>query len=223
MEYYSKNLNADKLQRCYEIAPLRIMQLLKAEIDFVMNRLSGEDAVLDLGCGYGRVAVELAAKAKEVTGIDISQENIYLAEQLHGTVANLRFHTMNAAELDFPYGMFDAVVCIQNGISAFREEPLKLLAEALRVTKKGGRVLFSTYSGKIWKDRLHWFQLQADENLLGEIDYENTKDGVIVCKDGFRATTFSEDDFLSLASECNARASICEVDDSTVFCEIRKE
>ncbi|MCL2290728.1 MAG: class I SAM-dependent methyltransferase [Bacteroidetes bacterium] len=223
MNYYSNNLNTSKLQRCYEIAPPRIQQLLLAEIDFILRKLSIDDIVLDLGCGYGRVAIELAKKAKKVTGIDISQDNIELAKSLHQQNDNLEFYTMNAVELNFPADMFDVTICIQNGISAFKEDPHLLLAEALRVTKKGGVLLFSSYSNKIWQDRLYWFQIQADEELLGEIDYEKTKEGTIVCKDGFKAITYSGNDFLELASKFNVEANIYEVDDSVVFCEIKKK
>ena len=221
--YYSKNLNATNLQKCYEIATPRIQQLLAAEIDFILRKLSINDIVLDLGCGYGRVAIELAPKAKKVIGIDISQDNIELANNLHQQIDNLEFHKMNAVKLDFPADIFDVTICVQNGISAFKEDPYLLLAEALRVTKKGGTLLFSTYSDKIWQDRLHWFQIQADEKLLGEIDYEQTKDGVIVCKGGFKAITYSVDEFIKLASKFNLDANIYEIDNSIVFCEIEKE
>lgn len=223
MDYYSKNLNTNKLQKCYEVAPLRIQQLLKEEINFIKKRLSINDVVLDLGCGYGRVAIELIGECKKVIGIDISPDNIELANNLYNNVKNLQFYKMNAIKLDFPAGMFDVTICIQNGISAFKEDPHLLLTEALRVTKRGGTVLFSSYSDKIWEDRLHWFQIQADEELLGKIDYEQTKNGIIVCQDGFTATTYSENDFLNLASKCNVNADIYEVDDSTIFCEIKKE
>ena len=52
-EYYSKLLNSNKLQMCYEIAPKRVKQFLEAEIGFVISKCSNDDAVLDLGCGYG--------------------------------------------------------------------------------------------------------------------------------------------------------------------------
>ena len=222
MNYYQKNLNASKLQKCYEVAPPRIQQLLTAEIDFIVNKVSINDTVLDLGCGYGRVAIELAKNVKKIIGIDISQDNIELAKNLHQHIDNLEFYKMNAAALNFPADMFDVTICIQNGISAFNEDPYLLVAEALRVTKKGGVLLFSTYSDKIWQDRLHWFQIQADEKLLAEIDYTQTKDGIILCKDGFKAITYSGNDFLKLASEFNVEAGIYEVDGSVVFCEIKK-
>ncbi len=221
--YYSKKLNASKLQKCYEIAPPRIQQLLTAEVDFILSKLSINDIILDLGCGYGRAAIKLAKNAKKIIGIDLSEDNIELANRLYQQVDHLEFYKMNAVALNFPADMFDVTICIQNGISAFKEDPHLLLTEALRVTKKGGVLLFSSYSNQIWQDRLDWFQLQVDEKLLGEIDYEETKDGVIVCKNGFKAITYSGNDFLQLASAFNVDMHIYEVDNSSVFCEIKKK
>ena len=223
MNYYANNLNANKLQKCYEIAPARIQQLLAAEIDFILKKLSATDLVLDLGCGYGRVAVELAKRAKKITCIDISPDNIEFAKRLYQPVDTIEFYKMNAAELLFPADMFDVTICVQNGISSFKEDPYLLVEEALRVTKRGGMLLFSSYSDKIWQNRLEWFQIQADEKLLGEIDYGQTKEGVIVCKDGFRAITYSAGDFVKLSSAFNVDVRIYEVDNSSIFCEMQKK
>ncbi|GAF70576.1 unnamed protein product, partial [marine sediment metagenome] len=120
----------------------------------------------------------------------------------------------------FRDGVFDVVVCIQNGISAFHVDQRVLIAESIRVTRPGGRVLFSSYSERFWKHRLEWFRLQAEQRLLGEIDWQATRDGVIVCKDGFRATTIGPDEFISLTSEFNVQRRIVEVDQSSLFCEL---
>lgn len=219
--YYSEHLNANNLLRCYEVAPVRVKQFLEAEIGFVLSRTDTDSVILDLGCGYGRVAVRLAEKARQVTGIDISSDNIKLAEKCF-SLPNIRYHVMDAIALDFPDDTFDLTLCIQNGISAFRVNPEALIREALRVTRKGGLLLFSSYSDKFWNDRLHWFHIQSKEGLIGEIDDDLTKNGIIVCRDGFRAVTCSGSEFLELASKFNIAAKIHEVDASTVFCEMRK-
>ena len=127
---------------------------------------------------------------------------------------------MNAVQLSFPNNAFDVVVCIQNGISAFHVNQKELIHESLRVTKSNGIVLFSSYSEKFWNDRLKWFQLQSDAGLLGEIDYEKTINGNIVCKDGFTATTVGKDQFKTLTSDIdNVIVNIEEVDDSSLFCQ----
>ncbi len=219
-EYYSRSLNSARLVKCYEVSTPRIKQFLEAEILHVVDNVRERSSVLDLGCGYGRVAVRLADKAGKVTGIDISEDNIELAGEICRGRSNIEFLVMDAADLKFKDDIFDLVICVQNGISAFKSDPEKLISEAVRVTRSGGSILFSSYSEKIWDARLEWFGIQADLGLIGKIDHEKTGNGNIVCEDGFTATTYTEEDFMELASSLNLQAKVYEVDESSVFCEI---
>jgi 2-polyprenyl-6-hydroxyphenyl methylase/3-demethylubiquinone-9 3-methyltransferase len=126
----------------------------------------------------------------------------------------------NAESLPLSDDSIDKVVCIQNGISAFKVDPMELLRESVRITRKGGQCFFSSYSDKFWKHRIDWFKLQADAGLIGEIDWNRTSDGVISCRDGFLATTFTQNDFQKLISQLELNASIIEVDESSIFCKI---
>ena len=128
---------------------------------------------------------------------------------------------MDAKKLDFPDNYFDTTICVQNGISAFKVDPLELLKESVRVTKNGGTILYSSYSEKFWEYRLKWFEIQSEQKLIGEINYELTKNGVIVCKDGFTAITYSGQKFLELASKINVQAEVFEIDNSSVFCKMK--
>jgi 2-polyprenyl-6-hydroxyphenyl methylase/3-demethylubiquinone-9 3-methyltransferase len=206
------------LYKCYEIASPRVKKYLKAEIEFVLKHIKPADIVLELGCGYGRVLKKLIGKARKVVGIDTSKESLQLARDILGKNKSFELYEMNAINLKFEDGEFDIVFCIQNGISAFHVDRQQLIKEAVRVTRSGGKVLFSSYSNKFWKDRFEWFQLQAEHNLIGEIDYEKTGNGVIVCKDGFRATTVSSEELLSLCSNLNIVTEIVEEDNSSIFC-----
>jgi SAM-dependent methyltransferase len=217
-DYYAKKLSAERLRKVYEVASSRVRQYLEEEIRFVLDRISPDERVLELGCGYGRMLEKLAPRTKKIVGIDTSWESLKMAaRQDRGSPLLV---LMNAISLGFAEKTFDLVACIQNGISAFKVEPLDLMREAMRVTRAGGRILFSSYSEKFWPHRLEWFREQARHGLLGEIDEAATGNGVIVCKDGFRATTFSPDDFLALASSLGLTAEISEVDESSIFCEI---
>jgi hypothetical protein len=91
------------------------------------------------------------------------------------------------------------------------------------VAKDGGVILFSSYSPKIWEARLEWFREQSRFGLLGKIDEEKTCDGTIVCRDGFRASTVSGEEFVELFGEFGLDASIVEVDESSVFCKVIKK
>jgi 2-polyprenyl-6-hydroxyphenyl methylase/3-demethylubiquinone-9 3-methyltransferase len=218
--YYAKQLSAERLQRVYEIAPLRVQQYFAAEINFLLSKITPSDVVLELGCGYGRIIPTLAERAHFVVGIDTSIESLKFGKSFLQYYSNCLLLQMNAVQLDFLSHSFDVVVCIQNGISAFHVNQHDLIKESIRVTKPGGRIYFSSYSEKFWKHRLQWFRLQAQEGLVGEIDEEQTKNGVIVCNDGFTATTVDEKKFLDLTSNLNVNTNIVEVDESTIFCEM---
>jgi 2-polyprenyl-6-hydroxyphenyl methylase/3-demethylubiquinone-9 3-methyltransferase len=216
--YYAQKLSAECLRRCYEIAPPRVKQYLEAEITFVLERIQPFDVVLELGCGYGRVLERLTAKAGQVVGIDTSIDSLALAMQQLGHTGLLS--AMDAVEMGFPDRQFDVVLCIQNGISAFGVDQRKLIGEAVRITRCEGSVLFSSYAESFWEDRLQWFRIQAEHGLLGEIDENATGDGVIVCRDGFRATTVRGEEFIALTADLGLTPIITEVDGSSIFCEI---
>ena len=176
--------------------------------------------MLELGCGYGRIALRLAGRARRVTGIDVAPASVALAAERAGDASACRFLLMDAAALGFRDGAFDVVVCAQNGICAFRVDQRALLAEALRVTRPGGRVLVSTYADRFWPDRLAWFEAQAAEGLLGPIDRERTGNGVIACTDGFRSGRLTPGELSALCSDLGMRTAITEVDGSSLFAEI---
>ena len=223
MAYYEEKLSGSRLKECYDIAPPRVKQYLAAEIRFVVERLEPGDAVLELGCGYGRVTQELAQRAGRTVGIDTSVESLTLAAELAGAGSTCEFIEMDALDLGFSSDEFDAVVCVQNGICAFGVDQELLLSEALRVAGPGGLLLFSTYSDHFWKDRLEWFEAQAAAGLIGPIDYAASGNGVIACRDGFRAGRLTRVDWESLCSRIGVVPEIIEVDGSSVFCELLKQ
>jgi 2-polyprenyl-6-hydroxyphenyl methylase/3-demethylubiquinone-9 3-methyltransferase len=221
-DYYAKKLPGRRLERCYELASPRVQQYLEAEIRHLRGRLRASDRVLELGCGYGRIALRLAETAAHVVGIDTSRESIAMAGGLAGRSAGIEFVTMDALDLSFADGEFDAVICAQNGICAFGVDQLTLAREALRVVRPGGILLLSTYSDRFWPERLAWFEAQAAAGLLGAIDHQASGDGVIVCRDGFRAGCQSPDGFRALCAALEVECDITEVDGSSLFCEIRR-
>ena len=216
--YYSEKLSAFQLKRCYEIASPRIKQYLEAEIQYILNNhIKATDTILELGCGYGRVLAKLAEQVRKVYGIDTSKDSLKLAGEFLSEHSNVELYEMNVKSLKFNDQMFDVVIAIQNGISAFHVDPHDLIRESLRVTKDGGKVLLSSYSENIWEARLDWFLEQSKEGLLGEIDLKRSGEGVIVCKDGFKATTYTSEDFMKFSSELRLESTIEEVDKSSIF------
>jgi len=221
--YYAERLSGARLQRCYELAPPRVQQYLENEIRHLLGRIRPEDAVLELGCGYGRVALRLAERARSVVGVDVAEESLSLARELAGPDSRCEFMLMDALHMTFRDGTFDAVVCIQNGICAFGLPQDHLLREVLRVARAGGRLIFSTYSDAFWEDRLSWFELESSEGLLGPIDRRATGDGVIVCENGFRSGALTRRELEELCAGLDLVADLTEVDgSSSLFCEVPK-
>ena len=220
-EYYSNKLSAEKLRKCYEIATPAIRKYLNSELNYVLKKINQGDSVLELGCGYGRILPFLAVKAGQVVGIDTSMPSIEMGRNMLSRYPNVSLLQMNAVNLKFEDNTFNAVVCLQNGISAFHVNRVNLIKESIRVTKPGGVILFSSYSVKFWNERLEWFKMQSMEGLIGEIDYSKTKKGFILCKDGFSVSTVGPKEFKALVSGIrNIRITVTEVDKSSIFCEI---
>jgi 2-polyprenyl-6-hydroxyphenyl methylase/3-demethylubiquinone-9 3-methyltransferase len=219
-DYYAARLSGERLRRCYEIATPRVRRYFEEEIRFVLDRLEPDDTVLELGCGYGRVALRLADVAGRVVGIDTSPESLVLARRLAGPRSRCEFLQMDGLEMTFADFEFDKVVCVQNGICSFGVDREMLVREALRVTRPGGPLFFSTYSERFWPERLHWFEAQAAAGLVGPIDHDKSGNGTIACKDGFRSGTMTPNAFRLLGQRLGLAVEVTEVDESSVFCEI---
>lgn len=219
--YYAQKLNSDKLYQVYQTEHPRVKQYFAAEIDFIRQELHGHEKVLELGAGYGRIMKELAPFAASIIGIDISKDSVDFGEEYLKDTPNCQLKVMNAHRLELDTE-FDIVICLQNGISALKGEALNLIEQSLKLLSSGGKAYFSSYSPKFWEHRLAWFHEQARKGLLGEIDSGKTKNGVIVCTDGFTATTFSWDDLNKLGQAVSRLYRIQEVDDSSIFLILEK-
>ncbi|HXY02273.1 MAG TPA: class I SAM-dependent methyltransferase, partial [Terriglobales bacterium] len=193
---------------------------LSAELEFVFTKTAPSMAVLELGCGFGRVLRPLLPRVRAAFGIDTSFSSLRMALDFVGRRPSLHLACMDAVRLGFRDRSFDLTICIQNGICAFAVDQQQLFREALRVTRSGGLVLFSSYSARFWEHRLEWFKVQSAHHLIGDIDYQATGNGVIVCEDGFRATTADAATFERLAAGVGVAPRITEVDNSSLFCEI---
>lgn len=218
--YYAESLNSQKLFQVYDTAIPRIKQYLAAEIDYVRQNLKPTDRVLEVACGYGRIVRELAPNCGEIVGIDISENSVQLSRDYLKDYPNASEITMDIHDLAFDKP-FDVILCLQNGLSATRADDA-VIAKILGLLAPGGTAYFSTYSANFWDHRIDWFQEQADKGLLGELDMEKTRDGVIICKDGFKATTQTPEDYEAIGRASGFPYEVVEVDQSSLFLVIHK-
>lgn len=217
--YYADKLNAQGLFQVYETGIPRVKQYLDGEIQYVRKSLTGTERVLEMAAGYGRIMRELAPHCKSIVGMDISAENVELGKAYLKECPNASMVTMDAHHMTFDEH-FDIILCLQNALSAMRADDA-VINNIIKLLDTGGTAYFSSYSSNFWEWRLKWFEEQSQKGLLGEIDYARTKDGVIFCKDGFRAVTHSPEEFQKIGDQIGLPYFIEEVDHSSVFLVVK--
>lgn len=221
--YYVEQLNAKKLSAVYNTNIPRIRQYLEAEIGCVAKRLAKKDDVIELGAGYGRVIRELAPYVKHIDDVDISFSSVEFGRNFLADISNARLFHADVFEFKTEQ-KYDAVLCLQNGLSAIRGGGAGgLVNKAVKLLKPGGKAFFSSYSPKFWAYRLAWFQEQADKGLLGTLDLIRSIHGRIVCKDGFISDTCTAKKLKELGRASRLPFYIEEVDDSSIFLVIQKQ
>jgi SAM-dependent methyltransferase len=220
MTSYYGRLSAERLRRCYELAPPEVQAYLDAEVRYILASIRPGARVLELGCGFGRVLAALAARSGWLVGIDLSLSSLAFARRQFLDRSGMALAQMNVAVLAFRPATFDLICCPQNGVSAFHVDQRALIASTLRLVAPGGKALFFSYADAFWPHRLAWFRIQAAHGLVGEINESATGNGTIVCNDGFKATTVCPDRFLELTRCLGTSVAVSVLNGSSVVCTI---
>ncbi|WP_035060694.1 bifunctional 2-polyprenyl-6-hydroxyphenol methylase/3-demethylubiquinol 3-O-methyltransferase UbiG [Andreprevotia chitinilytica] len=121
----------------HEINPLRL--------GFIQNHVElTASKALDVGCGGGILAEALAQSGAQVTGIDLAEKSLKVA-QLHlfesGLSVNYRCVTVEALAEEAPES-YDVVTCME--MLEHVPSPASIVAACARLTKPGGWLFFST-------------------------------------------------------------------------------
>lgn len=104
-------------------------------------------AVLDFGCGIGRVALALAPYAERVVGVDVSSAMVAEARRRAAGVADVAFDATDGRTLPFADASFDLVLAVDSVPYLVRAGVLEAqLAELKRVLRPGGDLLVFNWS-----------------------------------------------------------------------------
>lgn len=143
--WYEKFFNEDYV-RLYTpfLSPARTEQDVAAVIKLL--HLQPGNSVLDLCCGYGRHALELARYGCQVTGQDLSPR---LLEQARTSAAEqkLQVHWLQSDMRTIPFeNEFDVIINMFTSFGYFDsdEEDLKVLQQITKALKPGGFFLLET-------------------------------------------------------------------------------
>ena len=107
--------------------------------------------VLDVACGTGAVALRAARAGADVTGIDISADQLAKARAAAAAEGlPIRFEEGDCQELPYADAEFDAAASTFGAVFAFDHE--RTAAELTRVCRAGGRLALTAWPEDDWSD-----------------------------------------------------------------------
>jgi 2-polyprenyl-6-hydroxyphenyl methylase/3-demethylubiquinone-9 3-methyltransferase len=126
-----------------EFRPLHEINPLRLEWIERLAPLAGRE-VLDVGCGGGILAEAMARRGARVTGIDLAEKPLRVAE-LHLLEGGLQVRYERASAEDYAARhaeRFDVITCME--MLEHVPDPASAVAACARLLKPGGRAFFST-------------------------------------------------------------------------------
>ena len=115
----------------------------REDAELVARYLRGDDVVLNIGCGIGRVEKYLAPRVREIHAIDVSSEMLRLAEIRLAGLGNVRLREVGNREYlsSFRKASIDVVFSFLVLQHIERDDAFLYLKDAHRVLKADGRLL----------------------------------------------------------------------------------
>jgi ubiquinone/menaquinone biosynthesis C-methylase UbiE len=174
----------------------------------IYNYLREGHKILDIGCGFGKISLELASLGYSVTGIDINAEAIRLAEAAAKNLdpdkkieGKAEFKFGNASALPFGESSFDIAV-MQAFLTTVPnpQERARIIKEAFRILKPGGYLYIVEFSQnwhlKLYRKRyIQDFPVTKEE---GSFLARNPETGEVE----FIAHHFTEKELVLLLVDC---------------------
>jgi ubiquinone/menaquinone biosynthesis C-methylase UbiE len=103
--------------------------------------LDSQDEVLEIGCGVGRIGLELAPHCRVWTGADISRNMLACASERLRELNNIKLVRLQRACLDeFPSGSFDVVYSTNMFAHLDEMDRWRYVEDGFRVLRPNGRL-----------------------------------------------------------------------------------
>ena len=177
---FSERMLREHLDQSHGAASRRRPELLR-QVDWLWQRLnlSAGARLLDITCGPGLYAVELARRGVDVTGIDFSPASIRYARELaaeHSLAERCRFIQADVrSELPRHAGLdYDAAMFIYGQLAVFtRAEAAALLAAAAQALRPAGRLALELLDFERIDKRPSTWWFSDDRGLWGDAPFLN--------------------------------------------------
>jgi 2-polyprenyl-3-methyl-5-hydroxy-6-metoxy-1,4-benzoquinol methylase len=118
------------------------------EVDFFEKEFdyNKEGLILDIACGTGRHAIELAKRGYKIEGFDLSDNQISKArEKAQASGVNVKFFKADAREFNAHEQYNHAIMICEGGFSLMETDEMnaQILTNAYASLKKGGKLIFT--------------------------------------------------------------------------------
>ena len=122
------------------------------ECDFIEQEIGRDRSkkIIDIGCGTGRHAIELAKREYNVTGVDLSENQIKRArEKAKEAGVVIGFQIQDARNLSFDSEFDLAIMLCEGGISLMETDQMnfEILKNATKALKSNGKFIFTALNG----------------------------------------------------------------------------
>lgn len=100
--------------------------------------------ILNIGCGNGSFEFLVAGRAKEIVGIDIADEDIFVAKKECKDLKNVNFTKANIIHDNFPKNSSDIIVLLDVIEHLPKDSESKTLKKIYKILKLNGQIVIST-------------------------------------------------------------------------------
>lgn len=142
-QYYNKFNEEKRLDSRHGQVEFRVtMKYINSILDELISdgRKKADIKILDIGAGTGRYSVPLAECGYDVTAVELVKYNLGILKKKNSTVNAMQGNALRLKKLEDE--SFDVTLLFGPMYHLItREDKLKALSEARRVTKKGGTIL----------------------------------------------------------------------------------
>lgn len=185
------------------------------ECDFLENEINRNKSlkILDVGCGTGRHAIELAGRGYTITGIDLSESQLARASQ-KAAEQNLQitFQREDARNLPFTNAFDVAIMLCEGGFPLMETDEMnyQILKSVTRSLKKHAKFIFTTLNGLF--PLYHSVEAFTNENSVeGNATYRSNTFDLMTFRD-HNITEIVDDSGNTKSLECNERYYVpCEI------------